>query len=163
MSHTLSITRDIPFADLGLCLFRCWTEPDLLKPWFCPKPWKTTHAEIDLRPGGKFHTVMQGPDGETHGNRGCFLEIVEGEKIVWTSAMSEGWHPIESSGDGCDFPMVATVTFEDLDNGILRYTAQAEHWTAEAKAKHEAMGFEQGWNICLDQLIAFSKSHKQHS
>ena len=35
-------------------VWRAWTEPALLKPWFCPLPWKTIDAEIDLRPGGMF-------------------------------------------------------------------------------------------------------------
>ena len=35
-----------------------------------------------------------------------------------------------------------------------RYTARARHWTDEAKAQHEAMGFEAGWGACADQLKA---------
>ena len=32
-------------------LWRAWTQPELLKQWFCPLPWKVTECEIDLRPG----------------------------------------------------------------------------------------------------------------
>jgi hypothetical protein len=35
----------------------------------------TTECEIDLRPGGKFRTVMRGPDGTTMDNTGCYLEV----------------------------------------------------------------------------------------
>ena len=49
-------------------VWRAWTEPDLLKPWFCPLPWKTIACEIDLRPGGVFRTTMQSP-GATHSER----------------------------------------------------------------------------------------------
>ena len=45
-------------------LWRCWVEPELLKQWFCPKPWYVSEARIDLRPGGEFFTLMNGPDGE---------------------------------------------------------------------------------------------------
>jgi len=48
-----------------------WTEPELLKRWFCPLPWKTVDCEINLMPGGIFRTVMQGPDGEEVTNIGC--------------------------------------------------------------------------------------------
>ena len=46
-------------------LWRAWTEPELLKQWWCPKPWTTEVRAFDLRPGGAFHTFMQGPDGGT--------------------------------------------------------------------------------------------------
>jgi len=35
-----------------------------------------------------------------------------------------------------------------------RYTARARHWTDEAMNQHKAMGFEQGWAVCMDQLAA---------
>ena len=46
--HELVLTRliDAPRENL----FRCWTEPELMKKWFAPLPWTVTHAEIDLRP-----------------------------------------------------------------------------------------------------------------
>ena len=33
-------------------LWRCWTEPQLIVQWFTPPPFKTVHAETDVRPGG---------------------------------------------------------------------------------------------------------------
>lgn len=42
-------------------IWRAWTEPTLLMPWFCPKPWTVVACEIDLRPGGQFSTTMQSP------------------------------------------------------------------------------------------------------
>ena len=33
-------------------IFRAWTEADLLKQWFAPKPFATSHVELDVRPGG---------------------------------------------------------------------------------------------------------------
>jgi uncharacterized protein YndB with AHSA1/START domain len=47
-SHEMSLTRlmDVP-ADK---LFRCWTEPGLMKQWFAPRPYTTPVAEVDLGP-----------------------------------------------------------------------------------------------------------------
>jgi uncharacterized protein YndB with AHSA1/START domain len=44
--HELVLTRliDAPREKL----FRCWTEPALMKKWFAPLPWTATHAEMDL-------------------------------------------------------------------------------------------------------------------
>jgi uncharacterized protein YndB with AHSA1/START domain len=33
-------------------VYRAWTEPELLKQWFAPKPYTTPIVEIDVRPGG---------------------------------------------------------------------------------------------------------------
>jgi Activator of Hsp90 ATPase homolog 1-like protein len=38
-------------------VWRAYTEPELLKKWFCLTPWKTIDAELDVRPGGIFQTI----------------------------------------------------------------------------------------------------------
>lgn len=87
----LSFTRvvDVPRAQV----WRAWTEPELLKHWFCPLPWKTIDCEIDLRPGGVFRTTMQSPEGVEFPNLGCYLEVVPDTKLVWTNAMLPGYRP----------------------------------------------------------------------
>ena len=83
--------------------------PSMLKRWFAPRPYEISEVEIDLRPGGIFRMRMVGPDGfdTGHGNAGCVLEVVEGEKLVWTSALGPGYRPAEM-GEGCEsFPMTA--------------------------------------------------------
>ena len=133
-------------------IWRCWTEPALLEQWFCPKPWHVTDAVLDLRPGGAFSTTMHGPDGEEFPNTGVFLEVVSGERLVFTDAFAPGWIP-----SGKPF-MAAHVSFEDAGQGKTRYVARALHWTLEARAEHEAMGFHPGWNAAADQLEALAKS-----
>src|SRR5215510_6693490 len=71
-------------------LWRAWTDPRLLKEWWCPRPWTTEVRAFDLRPGGDFHTFMQGPDGGTSDNPGCFLEIVPESRIAFTSMLTGG-------------------------------------------------------------------------
>ena len=131
-------------------LWRCWTEPELLKQWFCPKPWHVSEARLDLRPGGEFFTVMNGPDGERFDNNGVYLEIAPGERIVFTDAFVPDWRPA-----GRPF-MVADVRFEDAGDGKTRYSATAMHWTAEARKEHEEMGFHEGWGKAADQLEALA-------
>ena len=127
-------------------LFRCWTEPALLVQWFAPRPWTTASAELDLRPGGVSNIVMRSPQGEDMPNPGVYLDIVPDRRLVFTDAFAAGWRPA-----GQPF-MVAEVTFEDLGDGTTRYSARAMHWTAEAKAQHEQMGFHDGWGQCAAQL-----------
>jgi len=74
-------------------IWRAWTHPQHLKPWFCPLPWTTIDCEIDLRPGGLFRTVMQSPEGQEFPNIGCYLEVVENERLVWTNALLPNFRP----------------------------------------------------------------------
>ena len=128
-------------------LYRGWTEPELMKKWFAPKPWTTVHAATDVRPGGATSVTMRSPEGQDFPNPGQWLEIVPNRKIVFTDAFTGNWVP----KDGAPF-FVATVEFEDAGPGKTRYRATASHWTEEARAQHEQMGFVPGWTICARQL-----------
>ncbi|MBI5012663.1 MAG: SRPBCC domain-containing protein, partial [Methylocystis sp.] len=44
-------------------VWRAWTDPEILKEWWCPRPWTTEVRAFDFRPGGGFHTFMSGPEG----------------------------------------------------------------------------------------------------
>jgi uncharacterized protein YndB with AHSA1/START domain len=131
-------------------LFRCWTEPALIKQWFAPLPWTTPHAEMDVRPGGSSLVVMRGPDGNEFPNPGVILEVVKNEKLVFTDAYSKAWEPSAKPF------MTAIITFAG-EGGKTRYTARVLHWTAADRKAHEDMGFHQGWGQCADQLAALAK------
>lgn len=130
-------------------IWRCWSEPDLLKLWFCPKPWRVSKARMELRPGGRFDTVMNGPAGEEVDNRGVFLDVVAGERLVFTDAFVSAWEPSEKPF------MTVTVTLADAPGGT-RYLARVVHWSEEDRKAHEAMGFEEGWGAAADQLEALA-------
>ena len=74
-------------------VWRAWSDPDILKQWWCPKPWVTDVRAFDFRSGGAFHTFMSGPDGGESDNPGLFLDVVPMERIVWTSMLVAGWRP----------------------------------------------------------------------
>ena len=131
-------------------LWRAWADPALLKQWWCPKLWTTEVRAFDLRPGGAFHTFMQGPDGGTSDNPGLFLEVVSQTRIVFTSVLTEGWRPATSW-----LPCTCIITMADEADGT-RYTATAMHLDKATRDRHETMGFFEGWNICIDQLEAFA-------
>lgn len=133
-------------------IWRCWTDPALLEQWFCPKPWYVSDVRIDLRPGGEFFTTMNGPQGERFDNIGVFLEIIPGERLIFTDAFVPGWRP-----NGKPF-MAASVTLSDTDDGKTRYEARAMHWNPETRAEHEGMGFHQGWGAAADQLEVLARS-----
>ena len=49
------------------------------------------------------------------------------------------------------------ITVRPVILAATRYTATARHWTADAKAQHEAMGFEAGWGASADQLVEVAR------
>ena len=137
-------------------IWRAWTEPEQLKQWFCPRPWRTTECEIDLRPGGVFRTVMQSPEGEDmEPGIGCYLEIVPNERLVWTGALGPGFRPVTSASDELVF--TAIIAIEPAEGGS-KYTAIAMHRDPEGAAKHKEMGFHEGWGAALDQLVELAQT-----
>lgn len=142
-ARELTLTRliDVPRDKL----YRCWTEPELLRQWFCPRPWTTPVVEVDVRNGGSNLIIMQGPNGEEIPNRGVYLEVVPNEKLVFTDAFTEAWKPSDKPF------MTGIITFAD-EGGKTRYTATARHWSEEDRKTHEEMGFHEGWSKATDQL-----------
>jgi len=128
-------------------VFRAWTDPELLKQWFAPRPYTTPVAELDVRPGGASLVVMRSPGGREMPNRGVYLEVVENERLVFTDAYTQAWEPSQKPF------MTVVLTFED-EGGKTRYTARVRHWTAADREAHEAIGFHEGWGRCADQLAA---------
>jgi uncharacterized protein YndB with AHSA1/START domain len=137
-------------------IWRAWTEPELIKQWFTPEPWKTIDCEIDLWPGGKFRTVMRSPEGQEFPNVGSYLEVRSNESLVWTNALSPGFRPTEKTDEISGFFFTAMITLSAHTNGT-KYTATVIHANETDCYKHAAMGFQEGWGKALDQLVALVK------
>ncbi|MBC7645751.1 MAG: SRPBCC family protein [Pseudopedobacter sp.] len=131
-------------------VWAAWTQPELLKKWFAPAPWSTVDCEIDLRPGGQMRTTMRSPEGQDFPGVGCYLEVVEKERLVFTDALTPGYRPSSAPF------FTAVITLEPYGTGT-QYRVVAMHADEATRDKHEEMGFEKGWNQCLDQLIEVAK------
>jgi uncharacterized protein YndB with AHSA1/START domain len=150
----LERTIDVPPSKV----FACWTRNEHLLHWFVPKPWSLASADVEARPGGKFNFVMRSPEGQEMPQQGCMLEVVPVRRLVWSNCLTAGFRPATP-----DWGFTGVLTFEPSGpgpNGGTHYVAVAHHANEETRKKHEGMGFEQGWNAALDQLIAYSKTMK---
>ncbi len=143
----LVLERVVPVAPA--VAFAAWTEPDRLVQWFTPAPFSTVSADVDLRPGGIFRTVMASPDGDiVNDTAGCVLDVVPDERFVFTGAMGPGFRPQPG-----EMTFTAVITFAPEGDGT-RYRAHVMHATPEDAKAHQEMGFSDGWGAALDQLVA---------
>jgi len=118
--------------------------------WFKPKPHQLLRAEVDLTSGGRFTTVME-IDGNEMVSDGCILEVITGEKLVFTDTMSAGYRPNANPF------FTAIITFADHPDGT-EYTVIARHKDDETAQKHENMGFSGGWGTVASQLESYAQS-----
>jgi len=103
--------------------------------------------------------MMRSPEGQDYPNIGCFLEIIENEKLVWTNAASPGFRPAPASKEAMGFYFTGIIALESHPQGT-KYTATVIHGDEESCKKHNEMGFHEGWSLALDQLVATVKNIK---
>lgn len=143
----LDVTIEAPRA----AVWRCWTEPSLLKQWYCPKPWRVESVDAEYRPGGRFNSVFAGPNGEQFENVGCLLDVEAQRRLVFTDGYREGFLPAEKHF------MTGYLELSDED-GKTRMIWGARHANADDTKKHLEMGFVEGWKAAASQLDELAKS-----
>ena len=142
----LTISRHI--AAPPAAVWDAWSDPAKLAQWWIPAPIICRVDQLDLRPGGGFVTRMReegATDFQPHVD-GCFLEAIPNERLVFTTVLTEGWQPVDPW-----LALTAILTFEAKDGGTL-YSARVLHKSPEESAKHEEMGFYEGWGTAIGQL-----------
>ena len=126
-------------------VWKAWTRPEHLRKWFVPKPWHIPECEIDVRPGGRLQVEMRSPEGEESRVNGCYLEVIENERLVWTDALQAGFRPAAT-------PFItAVITFEAEGEGT-KQTSHVMHKDPATREEHEDKGFYDGWGTCVNQL-----------
>lgn len=145
----LVLERDIDVpAEL---VWRAWTTPKHLSEWFAPKPWIITACDLDLRPGGTINFTMRSPDGQEYPNTHCYLEVTPFERLIITDTLLGGYRPSPN-------PFFTAVVDLASAGAGTRYRAIAIHGNEEARKKHEAMGFQDGWGTVLTQMVDYIKA-----
>ena len=133
------------FDALRELVWKAWTDPEHLARWWGPKGFTNVVHEWDARPGGNIHLEMIGPDGSGHPMGGTFHEVVEPERLVFTSTAFE---------DERGFPQLEalnTVTFVEED-GRTRVTLNAVVQKSAPAIAEALAGMSEGWSQSLDKL-----------
>lgn len=125
------------------------TKPEHVKEWYMPKAWgSVANCELDVRPGGMFSIDIATGNGQVVPNLGCFLEVVQMERLVWTSMLFPGYRPAVFD----DIPITAIITMETVGSGT-RYVFTALHRNEADFEKDKESGWKQGTEIAADQLV----------
>jgi uncharacterized protein YndB with AHSA1/START domain len=133
-------------------VFAAWTDPRAIGKWFAPRGCTIEFRQIEIAPGGTFHSCIRTPDGHECWCAGRYLEIVSPERIVLTMSVCDAAGKIiepQDAGMDPDWPRetVVTVTLRDLGGK----TGLTLHQTvSEALAKRT--GAHPSWLQMLDLM-----------
>lgn len=120
-------------------LFECMTTPEHLAHYWGPVGMVTPvdGIVVDLRPGGRFATLMVSDDGAGQHRMDAVYEAVDPpHRLAWREVASG---------------MLTTVTFVDLGDGTTAVTTRQQH-LPEAYTTPEARA---GWSTSLDRYAAY--------
>lgn len=120
-------------------VWKLWTSPEHIMKWnTASDDWHTTHAENDLRAGGKFLSRMEAKDGSFGFDfGGIYDEVITNQLIAYTM------------GDG----RKAKVTFTAAGNETKIITA----FEAENQNSHEMQ--KGGWQAILNNFKKYAEAN----
>jgi uncharacterized protein YndB with AHSA1/START domain len=121
-------------------VWQAFTKPELMKRWFGPRGWSMVECTIDLRVGGGWRFVLQGPDGRKMGMRGAYREIKAPERSVHVETYDD--YPGES---------IVTAVFTEK-GGKTTLEATVEYPSKEVRDAVIQSGMEHGAAESYDKL-----------
>lgn len=127
-------------------VFDAFTVPELLQQWFHgPEGWTLTGCDVDLRVGGAYRYVWDGPEGVVMGISGVFTEVDPPARYAATELFDEAWYPGEA---------LSTVELTEHD-GLTLMTMTIRYESREARDIALSSGMEAGMAVGFDRLAAF--------
>jgi uncharacterized protein YndB with AHSA1/START domain len=131
-------------------VFSAWVDSKRLAQWWGPEGFTNPVCEVDARPGGAIRVDMRAPDGALYPMTGVFEEVLEPERLVFTSgAPGEDGQPM--------FEIRNTVTFAERD-GRTTVTVKAQVVRSTPAAAPHLEGMDVGWNETVDRLDAYTRA-----
>jgi uncharacterized protein YndB with AHSA1/START domain len=136
LTHVFDAPREL--------VFKAWTDPKQVAQWWGPHRFTNPVCDLDVRPGGAIRIHMRGPDGTVYPMTGVYNEVVEPERLVFTSAA------LDADGNPM-FEVLTTVTFAE-QGGKTKQTMRARVIRSTAEAAPYIKGMEAGWTQSLERL-----------
>lgn len=147
-------------------VWKCFTDPGLMKEWWGPKGFTVIVSKMDLRVGGTYLYGMKAPDGTPMWGKFVFREIAPPERLDFINSFSDEKggttrHPGHTSWP---LEMHSTFTFEALPGGKTKFTVR---WAAHKATPEEQKVFDtshnsmtQGWSGTMEQFEAYLAKNK---
>jgi uncharacterized protein YndB with AHSA1/START domain len=132
MKHTFAATR--------AKMFEAWTKPEMLRHWFAAgDDYDGSHAEVDLRIGGKYRIAMKHrAKGIEHVAFGTYREIVPNERLVFSWSWEE---------DPTKEETLITLEFRDASEGTEMNLKHDLFSSIKLRDDHG-----HGWELCFDRM-----------
>ena len=121
-------------------VFDAWTNPEVLKQWWCPEGWVLTEVQIELRIGGAFRIGMRRWSGGSPVYvNGCFHEVSVPERLAYTWRWENAF---EGMPETC-----VTVEFKDAGGATELSLIHAELPEIPICLQHR-----RGWLAALERI-----------
>ncbi|GLY07841.1 SRPBCC domain-containing protein [Actinoplanes sp. NBRC 101535] len=127
----LDVTRVMPASPDQI--WSAWIDPTAIARWWGPDGFTSTVRELDVREGGRFDVVMQGPDGSTFENLYLFDTVEAGMRVTYVhqGAPEHGLAPSRS-----------VVTIEEVDAGKRTSVTLRSFYASESDRKKHLVVFQ---------------------
>lgn len=139
-THMVIMTIPVPRDKF----WRCLTNSDLLNQWYSKPPWQVKQADMDVRPGGRQAITLDGPYGNRLTVIEVFLEVIEGQKLVFTDAFEKSWVPSSKA------TKVTELQLETVPEGT-RLSLSVAYWNQADLECHDK-NFDEGWRQAVGKI-----------
>jgi uncharacterized protein YndB with AHSA1/START domain len=138
--HDFTLSRTYPYSPDQV--FEMFSDPDKKKLWFGSNDELTsTFGAFDFRVGGSESAASDHPGGFSTTFDAEYVDIVPGERIVFTYRMTLNGDPLSASA--------TSITLEEVEGGtLLTHTEHGIYLDGE----HGAAGREEGTTELLELL-----------
>lgn len=115
-------------------VFAAWTDPELLRQWYCPNPALAVTFTGTVAAGESYELTM----GEHYTIRGEYLTVEEPSLLEFT------WQ-----WDAEEKPSVVRVEIDSTEDGTTRLRLTHRDLPTEG----DATGHGEGWDLSLNRLV----------
>jgi uncharacterized protein YndB with AHSA1/START domain len=114
-------------------IWSAWIDPAAIARWWGPDGFTSTVRELDVREGGRFDVVMQGPDGSAFENLYLFDNVEAAKRITYVHQGSQE-HGLA--------PSRSVVTIEEVDAGAQTLVTLRSFYASESDRKKHLVDFQ---------------------